>query len=208
MAGLRERNRVRRRNHLLDIAWSLFGTKGYDATSMEEIAQAAEVSLGTLYNFFPTKSTLLAQILAGTTNEVEDAIAPLLMRVAEAPHQTLLTIVRRSVAMNDRFPKEMRRTNNAIHLRERSQCDRDAFPAEASIATITRAVLDRLQRADMLAVAYADAARLLADLMLAEYLKYLMSDERTAEQFMERMDAVLRPLWPALLKPGRPMPEA
>jgi AcrR family transcriptional regulator len=55
---------VQRVTELLDAAASLFVQKGYDATTMTEIAQCADASIGSLYQFFPSKEAL-AEALFG-----------------------------------------------------------------------------------------------------------------------------------------------
>jgi AcrR family transcriptional regulator len=47
-------------SHLSATAYALFETSGYDATSMEQIAEKADVAKVTLYNYFPEKGALLA----------------------------------------------------------------------------------------------------------------------------------------------------
>src|ERR1700730_12899513 len=56
---LRERNRQRTFQQIIDAAFTLFRTLGYDQTTMDAIAEKAEVSRGTLFNYFPTKQALL-----------------------------------------------------------------------------------------------------------------------------------------------------
>ena len=53
---------VRRVEELLDAGAVLFAEKGYDATTMTQIAQRAAASIGSLYQFFPSKE-LLAEAL-------------------------------------------------------------------------------------------------------------------------------------------------
>lgn len=62
--GLRERKAARTREAILDAALHLFVDQGYEATTMEEIAESAEVGSSTLYRYFPTKESLLTQPLA------------------------------------------------------------------------------------------------------------------------------------------------
>lgn len=59
MPGLRELKKERTRRSLLLSAYRLFEEKGYDATTISEIAQAAEVSQGTFFNYFGTKEDLI-----------------------------------------------------------------------------------------------------------------------------------------------------
>ncbi|HLH61243.1 MAG TPA: TetR/AcrR family transcriptional regulator [Ktedonobacteraceae bacterium] len=56
---LRERNRRRIYRQIVDAAFELFRASGFDATTMDAIAEKAEVSRGTLFNYFPTKDSLL-----------------------------------------------------------------------------------------------------------------------------------------------------
>jgi len=57
--SLRERNRRRLYQRIVDAAFELFRTVGYEQTTMDAIAERAEVSRGTLFNYFATKQTLL-----------------------------------------------------------------------------------------------------------------------------------------------------
>ncbi|WP_306360259.1 TetR/AcrR family transcriptional regulator [Nocardia sp. CC227C] len=52
---LRERKRIRTRRALADAALRLFTEKGFAATTVEEVVDAAEVSRSTFFRAFPTK---------------------------------------------------------------------------------------------------------------------------------------------------------
>jgi AcrR family transcriptional regulator len=62
--GLREKKAARTRQRLIDVALDLFVRDGYDETTMEQIAERAEVGTTTLYRYFPTKDLLLIDRLA------------------------------------------------------------------------------------------------------------------------------------------------
>jgi AcrR family transcriptional regulator len=59
VTGMRQRKRQERHDALIDAATELFQTKGYEQTTMEEIAARADVSPPTLYRYFPRKTELL-----------------------------------------------------------------------------------------------------------------------------------------------------
>jgi AcrR family transcriptional regulator len=57
--GLRERKKVRTRERIREVALRLFLEQGYEATTVQQVADAAEVSLSTLFRYFPTKARLV-----------------------------------------------------------------------------------------------------------------------------------------------------
>ncbi len=76
--GLRERKKARTREAIIDAALDLFERNGYDDTTIEEIAAAAEVSPRTFFRYFDSKLEL---IMARTGSKNPD-LGPLL---AERP---------------------------------------------------------------------------------------------------------------------------
>jgi AcrR family transcriptional regulator len=57
--GLRERKKTRTRFAIQQEALRLFREQGYRATTMEQIAEAADVSPSTVFRYFPTKDALV-----------------------------------------------------------------------------------------------------------------------------------------------------
>ena len=71
MTGLRARQKRDRNRRILDAATGLFRNLGYDSTRIEDIAEQAEISVGTFYNYFENKGDIL---LAVVTMEVEEVL--------------------------------------------------------------------------------------------------------------------------------------
>jgi TetR/AcrR family transcriptional regulator len=74
----REREKLRQRREILEVALSLFAERGYHEVSMHEIAHRSEFAIGTLYKFFRNK---------------EELYRTLLWEKAQAFHQELLLAI-------------------------------------------------------------------------------------------------------------------
>jgi AcrR family transcriptional regulator len=72
--GLRERKKIKTRQAIRREAFRLFDANGYAATTVEQIAEAAEVSPSTFFRYFPSKESLL----------LADDLDPLVLAAFEA----------------------------------------------------------------------------------------------------------------------------
>ena len=70
MPPLAQRVAALRRDHILDAAIHVFASKGFERTTIRDVARRAGVSDGTIYNYFENKSALLLGIL-DRVNETE-----------------------------------------------------------------------------------------------------------------------------------------
>lgn len=83
MTGLRARQKADKTDRMLQAAARLFRDQGYEAAHIEDIAAAAEVSVGTFYNYFGTKGDVL---LACVSMEVEEVLAQGDALLSRPPH--------------------------------------------------------------------------------------------------------------------------
>lgn len=73
MSGLRERQKADRHRRIIDAAAALFREAGYEGAKIEAIAAQAEVSIGTIYNYYQNKGDILGAIVSLEVNEVLNA---------------------------------------------------------------------------------------------------------------------------------------
>lgn len=130
----RERRRLDIRRRLLDAAYALFEAKGYKATTVADICEAADVAYKTFFNHFPSKQDVLLEIeqmaLDGLLEHFAYALSldvstgerlrRLFERIAtEAQaagpmHRDLLTELIHSVHVRGDEPEQVRRVSEAI----------------------------------------------------------------------------------------------
>lgn len=68
--GLRERKKRQTRQYISDVATGLFMDRGFDAVTVAEIADAANVSVNTVYNYFPAKEDLFLDRSKGVVDRM------------------------------------------------------------------------------------------------------------------------------------------
>lgn len=66
-------------------ATRILSAKGYEAVSMNEIAVAAGVSVGSLYQYVPTKSVLAAMVMERRSEELATFLEPRLLSLGSHP---------------------------------------------------------------------------------------------------------------------------
>ena len=74
MAGLRERKKEQTRRLIAETARQLFSERGFEHVTIVEIAEAAEVAVQTVFNYFPTKEDLVYWRLASFEGELLAAV--------------------------------------------------------------------------------------------------------------------------------------
>jgi AcrR family transcriptional regulator len=97
--GLRERKKAKTRAAIQQHALRLFQEHGYDATTVEQIAEAAEISPSTFFRYFPTKEDVV----------LYDDLDPLLFAAfeAQAPELSPIQAMRGAMrAVFTRLPAE------------------------------------------------------------------------------------------------------
>jgi AcrR family transcriptional regulator len=81
--GRRERKKLETRDRILECAAKLIASRGYDATTMDDIGECADVSRATVFNYFPRKEDIVlewfsrlradvAEIITGAEDEAGD----------------------------------------------------------------------------------------------------------------------------------------
>jgi TetR/AcrR family transcriptional regulator, cholesterol catabolism regulator len=89
----RQEPRQEPRQEILRAAARLFQQRGYDATSMNDVAAALKLSKGGLYHHFESKDEILFHIMSHAMEITEERVINVARRV-EAPEERLRTLIR------------------------------------------------------------------------------------------------------------------
>jgi AcrR family transcriptional regulator len=94
--GLRERKRRLTRQTISDLATTMFATRGFDNVTVSEVAARVGVSEKTIYNYFPTKESMVL-------DTADDALAEMARALRERrPDESLTDAVLRALASDMR----------------------------------------------------------------------------------------------------------
>ncbi len=74
--GRRERKKIETRERISTAAFALFAERGYEATTVEAIAERADVAKGTVFNYFPRKRAFLSAIADAWTRRITSELGP------------------------------------------------------------------------------------------------------------------------------------
>ncbi|MEJ8637066.1 TetR/AcrR family transcriptional regulator [Streptomyces sp. MS2.AVA.5] len=109
--GLRERKKLRTRTAIRRATFRLITAHGYEATTVEQIAEAADVSPSTVFRYFPAKEDI---VLADEYDRVMEAVLRA-RPAAEPPLESLRAALTEAfAAMLAQEPEEMRQRSRLI----------------------------------------------------------------------------------------------
>jgi len=66
----KKRERLRHRQEILETALKLFSERGFHTVSMQQIAEASEFAVGSLYNFFESKEALFEELIESRSEKI------------------------------------------------------------------------------------------------------------------------------------------
>src|SRR6478752_8687235 len=117
--GLRERKKAMTRLALEDAALSLFATKGFDHTTVDEIAEACDVSRRTFFRYFASKEDIFSGDKAEHDTEMFELIAsrPADEPALESLRATLIALAADLEADRSRMVAKVKIINETPSLR-------------------------------------------------------------------------------------------
>jgi AcrR family transcriptional regulator len=119
------------RSKIMEAALLLFGERGYESTTIKQIAEHARIAQGLMYRHFASKEQLLAAIFSESITDVRESFAQAEESGPPAAH--LLGLIRAALAgiqQNERFWRLSYATRTQIPVLQSLGTDLEAWTAE------------------------------------------------------------------------------
>ena len=131
------KSQAARRQRVLVAALQLGAEGGYDAVQMRDVATSAEVALGTIYRYFPSKDALLAAAMVEWMEDLERRVTTRAPQGATTAER-VFDVLRRAVGTMERQPKLAEAVITAL-----TSDDREAGGASTATTEVMQRVMLR-----------------------------------------------------------------
>ena len=155
---------------IFDASLELFGTKGYEATSIALIAKTAGISKGLIYNYFESKEALLEAMIMDLASVGDEMVQKMWADTPQGTLSNLIKVVFEQFRVNDKL--------NRLIIGLSTQLDRFQFVHDMAkgkmegYLVMLEGLLKEIGFSD-----YKTEARILATLFDGSALHYMMMKE-------------------------------
>jgi len=156
-----------RRKRILEATLALASKGGYDAVQMRTVAERADVALGTLYRYFPSKIHLLVGALTVEMDQIQDKLdrKPI---PGETPADRMLYVLSRVTRSMQRDPMLTEAMTRAFMFADPSAATEVNTVANQMVRMFTKAMHDGEPSADDIAI-----ARVIGDVWLSNLVAWV-----------------------------------
>jgi AcrR family transcriptional regulator len=174
-----------RRKRILDATLALASKGGYEAVQMRTVAERADVALGTLYRYFPSK----IHLLVGALTEEFDQMQEKLDRKAipgDTPTERMLYVLSRVTRTMQRDPMLTEAMTRAFMFADPSAANEVNTVARQMVRMFTRAMHDGEPSAEDVAI-----ARVIGDVWLSNLVAWV-TRRASADDVTSRLELAAR----------------
>lgn len=174
-----------RRKRILDATLALASKGGYDAVQMRAVAERADVALGTLYRYFPSKIHLLVGALTEEMDQIQDKLdrKPI---PGDTPTERMLFVLGRVTSNMQRDPMLTEAMTRAFMFADPSAAAAVNTVAQQMTRMFTRAMHDGEPSADDIAI-----ARVIGDVWLSNLVAWV-TRRASADDVSVRLELAAR----------------
>lgn len=170
--GLRQRKREQTRERLTKVAMELFRTRGYEATTLDDIAAAANISRRSFFHYFASKDDVVLAWQDASTAALIGAITerPPGESMLAAAENALLGLARQMDTAETVAVARLKRDNPALRDREQVKYEKMERAMAEALAKRADGKAEQL-RARLVAMITTGAIRIAGDNWLAQDMR-------------------------------------
>jgi TetR/AcrR family transcriptional regulator, cholesterol catabolism regulator len=174
-----------RRKRILDATLALASKGGYEAVQMRTVAERADVALGTLYRYFPSKIHLLVGALTEEFEQMQEKLdrKPI---PGETPTDRMLYVLSRVTRTMQRDPMLTEAMTRAFMFADPSAATEVNTVARQMVQMFTKAMHDGEPSADDIAI-----ARVIGDVWLSNLVAWV-TRRASADDVSSRLELAAR----------------
>jgi AcrR family transcriptional regulator len=173
-----------RRKRILDATLALASKGGYDAVQMRTVAERADVALGTLYRYFPSKIHLLVSAMARELEGVRERTSRVPVP-GETPYERLMFILSRITKAMQRDPQLTEAMTRAFMFADASAAAEVDTVGRLMDRMIARALTDGEPTDEQLAI-----SRVISDVWLANLVAWV-TRRASANDVADRLELTI-----------------
>jgi len=184
VSELRQKQKEKRERDILAAAARLLSEKGFQATSVEEIAELAEVGVATVYNYFNTKADVVMALLDNELGELLEEGQRIVRRPpADAPEAVSRLITSYTVGLASRYPRKLLREVFALVFSEQAFYRKEMFKFDFRLIDQLAELIEGMKKRRQLArgVNTGDAAMILYTVGMTGFMIFAADDDMTID---------------------------
>jgi AcrR family transcriptional regulator len=189
--GLRERKRQQTRERLIEVAMALFLERGFEATTLDDIAAAAEISRRSFFHYFTSKEEVVFAWHEATTAALIAAVAarPADESMLVAAENAIIAIARQLDSEEAIAIARLKQNNPALRARDQLKYEQLERALADALATRAGREADMLQ-ARLVAMIATGAMRIGGEIWAAEGARE--TPEALAKRIFGGIGAILK----------------
>jgi AcrR family transcriptional regulator len=207
--GLRSRKKAQQRAQILDAAMLLLRDRGYDPTRIEDVARVADVSLKTVYNYFPSKQALLIELLREDRSRLLEAYEAVAKNPPDDLAEALALILHADIG-DAVTPENKLLWREMLAAETRSYSDpNDGFSQNRAVFKgFVRRILEHFVKDGKLSseVDLTIAVGMVYSLLMYDFREYCADRDMTPDDFLELTRRQTRLLVSGWLRTDDPLP--
>jgi TetR/AcrR family transcriptional regulator, cholesterol catabolism regulator len=174
-----------RQKRILDATLALASKGGYDAVQMRAVAERADVALGTLYRYFPSKIHLLVSALAREFSRNQERFTRAAVP-GNTPYERMVYVLRRATRVMQRDPLLTEAMTRAFMFADPSAAAEVNLVAQQMEYMFAKAIHDGEPSADDRAI-----ARVIGDVWLSNLVAWV-TRRASADDVSYRLELTAR----------------